>query len=107
MNSTIFFIAFYCDRLDHLIFATVHLTVEIFLGCHYAYMHQDLTVGVLIKDILMILAYFVCTSVFGMAFIYTDDLRNTVIDTNKENVKLLNGMHEGLVVLQKRWNPND
>ena len=82
MNSSIYFLAFYCDRPDHLIFATVHLTVEIFFGYHYAYMHQSRTIGVFTLDILMIGTYFVCTAFAGMAFIYTDDLRTTVVDTN-------------------------
>ena len=30
---------------------------------------------------------------------YIEQLRSTVEFTNEENVKLLNGMHEGLIVL--------
>ena len=82
MNSTIYFLAFYCDRPDHLIFATVHLMVEIFFGYHYAYMHQALTIGVFTREILMIVAYFACTAFSGMAFIYCIDLRITLSDTN-------------------------
>ena len=107
MNSTLYFVTFYCDRPDHLIFGTVHLTVEIFFGFHYAYIQRKpLTIGNFTLDIFMIGIYFVCTAVVGMAFIYTVDLRSTVIETNQENVKLLNGMHEGLVVLQKRQHSN-
>ena len=100
MNSTIYFLTFYCDRPDHLVFAAVHLAVEIFFGCHYAYMHQVLTIGVFTMDIIMIVTYFVCTAFAGMVLIYLEDLRTTVNETNEENVKLLNGMHEGLLVLQ-------
>ena len=102
MNSTIYFLTFYCDRPDHLIFATVHLIVEIFFGYHNAYLNKSLTIGVFTLDIVMIGTYFFCTAFAGIVLIYFDYLRTTVIDTNQENVKLLNGMHEGLVVLQKR-----
>ena len=100
MNSTIYFLTFYCDRPDHLIFAAVHLTIEIFFGCYYAYTHQVLTISVFTMDILLIGTYFVCTAFAGMVLIYLEDLRTTVNETNEENVKLLNGMHEGLLVLQ-------
>ena len=40
-------------------------------------------------------------SVFGVLFLYITKLHNQMKDTVAENMKLLDGMHEGLLILRK------
>jgi len=40
-------------------------------------------------------------SVFGVLFLYITKLHNQMKDTVAENMKLLDGMHEGLLILHK------
>ena len=39
---------------------------------------------------------------FAMAIIYISNLHTKLTTTNVENVKLLDGMHEGLLILSKK-----
>ena len=51
------------------------------------------------RNIGLTILYFLCICLAGMMLTYIEQLRTTVEFTNEENVKLLNGMHEGLIVL--------
>ena len=44
MVSIIMFMSFYCDRLGHLIVATLHLAFAIFFGVHVVY-KEEITAG--------------------------------------------------------------
>ena len=47
------------------------------------------------------LSVILCMSVFGVLFLYITKLHNQMKDTVAENIKLLDGMHEGLLILRK------
>ena len=46
--------------------------------------------------------YVLVSFYFAMAIIYISNLHTKLTTTNVENVKLLDGMHEGLLILSKK-----
>ena len=47
---------------------------------------------------------FLMTSCIAMILLYIEQLHSKLKDTNGENVKMLDGMHEGLLILSKDTN---
>lgn len=50
---------------------------------------------------MIVLIYFIVTTILSMVFVYISELHTEMHTTNRENVKLLDGMHEGLLILSK------
>ena len=69
MLSIIIYLSFYCDKPGHLIFATLHLAIEIFLSVHVAYL-EPLTPGYVIMNVGLVVAFFACTTFVGMIMVY-------------------------------------
>ena len=61
----------------------------------------DITVSYILYATWVILFYFFALSLFSMVIVYIQDLHMTLTSVNAENFKLLNGMHEGLLILNK------
>ena len=61
----------------------------------------DITVFYLIYNLLRILCYFLGLTWFSMVIVYIQDLHMKLTSVNADNLKLLNGMHEGLLILNK------
>ena len=51
--------------------------------------------------LMIVLIYFIVTTILSMVFVYISELHTEMHTTNRENVKLLDGMHEGLLILSK------
>lgn len=62
---------------------------------------KPLDFGFVSINLIIVLIYFLVTTILSMIFIYISELHKEMHTTNTENVKLLNGMHEGLLILSK------
>ena len=60
---------------------------------------EEWSVGMVGGKIFTALAVFLILSVFGMLVIYIVQIRGKLAQLMVDNLNLLNGMHEGLVVL--------
>ena len=69
----------------------------VFFPEHAIYM-KPLTTSVVSFKIFLALVLFVAACIAGMVLIYISQLHATLDFTNKEHVKLLNGMHEGVLI---------
>ena len=70
----------------------------LFFGLSVAY-EKPLTFGSCTSYILVIIVYFVFCSVLGMILKLMIDTNQRLLLANESHVKLLNGMHEGLLIL--------
>ena len=61
----------------------------------------ELNISYLIYVTGLILFYFLCLSWLSMVIVYIEDLHMNLTSMNTDNIKLLNGMHEGLLILNK------
>ena len=53
-------------------------------------------------NICLVVAFFICTTSIAIMLNYVMSLHEKLEFSNKENVKLLNGMHEGLLILSEK-----
>jgi len=102
-NSVCLYIAFYCGTNIQQIISLV------LVGLTYLVVRPICNYIPTASDPLMIasvVAFWLgCVLIFcsiSMAAIYISKLHNTVKTTNMENAKLLDGMHEGLLILSKK-----
>ena len=59
---------------------------------------QVTTASIAFKLAVSVAVFFVC-SLFAMIIIYVETLQLRLKDHNVQNIKLLDGMHEGLLIL--------
>ena len=62
---------------------------------------EEITVASTMIKVLYVFGIFTITSGLSMTLLYISQLHNTMKTVNIENVKLLDGMHEGLLILLK------
>ena len=94
-------IAFYNDSIGHIIAATVMYAFQIFFAVHVVYL-EPLTIVTVCLNILLILTYFLITIAFFSLVKYIRLLHCQLFFSNKEHIKLLNGMHEGLLIMSNK-----
>ena len=58
-----------------------------------------MTLGIVLLNIGVILTFFICTTFSGILVSYMFALNSTLDNANQEHIRLLNGMHEGLLIL--------
>ena len=91
------FVTFYCDTHRHIFALCLALAYVIFVPPVLLYL-RSVTISFIFINILTILVLFVATTLCGMVIIYITQLHAQLEFSNKENVKLLDGMHEGLLI---------
>ena len=62
---------------------------------------NPLTAGSVFYNIFLVIVFFIAACLVGMVIIYISQLHSTLEYTNKEHIKLLHGMHEGLMILDR------
>ena len=62
---------------------------------------QPVTVGLICMSVMIITMFFLATTLLGMIIIYISQLHAQLEFSNEENVKLLDGMHEGLLIFNR------
>ena len=60
---------------------------------------QEITVAVVATKLMYVVFVFALTSLISMVLLYISELHHKMKTSNVENVKLLDGMHEGLLIL--------
>ena len=101
INSLSVFMAFYCDTNIQLIFNTGTVALFLLVLRPVCFLDPKNAIG-LLSSFFMWLCFFVACCCFAMVAIYISKLNTKLATTNRENEKLLDGMHEGLLILSKR-----
>ena len=102
-NSLGLYIGFYCGTNTEQIASIVSVGVAYLVVrpiCNYIPTANDPLMIVSVVGSWLMCAFVFCIT--SMAAIYISKLHNTVKTTNMENAKLLDGMHEGLLILSKK-----
>ena len=92
------FLVFYCDQISHIYFLIPSTAFYLFYSENVIY-QNPLTIGVVLYNIFLVLVIFVSACLCGIVIIYISQLHSALEYTNKKHVKLMHGMHEGLIIL--------
>ena len=65
-------------------------------------MYNMTTISVLVSHLIYSLVYVIFCTLISATLIYISKLHNKLDTVNVENVKLLDGMHEGLLIISKK-----
>ena len=76
----------------------VILTIMVFIPILY----NKTAISVLLSHLIYSLVYVVFCTLLSASLIYISKLHNKLDTVNVQNVKLLDGMHEGLLIISKR-----
>ena len=96
--AIVMFLSFYSDRIGQTISVTILLIFQSYFVPHVIYL-KALTYGIVLIDLGVILAFIFCTTMVGILISYVLLLQSSLDFANQEHVRLLNGMHEGLLIL--------
>ena len=97
------FIFNYTDNRAQIIYLCANQLCWLFLPQYTIYKDPP-TANAIIVNLSICFVHFVCLSIFAMLLIYIALLHRRMKTFNVENVKLLDGMHEGLLIVQKSAN---
>ena len=92
---------FYTDSAYQIIFGCITLAVNIFFVLPMFHLTRVHWLNLTTNLILLISFFFVAT-IFGMFSIFVSQMYLHLDASNTQNIKLLNGMHEGLLIIDKR-----
>ena len=76
------------------------LALVIFVGRTFGYVYEP-SVLELFGNVFLIAVFFFFQAALAVTINYIKELHASLTSTNLENLKLLNGMHEGLLILKK------
>ena len=94
------FVMYYTDSGAQLIAISVRQLVMVFFYESYLYMVK-LTVPIILLKLALVFGVFVLNSLLAIIVIYISSMHTRMKIFNLENIKLLDGMHEGLLILSK------
>lgn len=77
------------------------MAIHLFVGQSLAYNNPPLSVGTAISHIVMIGIFFFFATFIVMVLNYIQEINNKLRLSNLSNVEMLNGMHEGVMILSK------
>ena len=95
------FIMLYCNRGSQIVYSVLALCIHFFITCTVAYL-QEPTVSYIVTNAVLILVAGGLMCLVGMLSIYVMELQSRLFTSNVENLKLLDGMHEGLLILSDK-----
>ena len=93
-------LCYYTDHIGQVIFISVMHCILRFIVSTHVY-NAALTVESVFKDLIYIISLLVFNLIFATLFAYLASLQERMRSTILQNAKLLNGMHEGLLILSK------
>ena len=93
----IIFIALYCDSAVQIIVITVCFIVQNIIVQAVVYLK---TIGIASEVLTALLCWLGITAI-AMVITYIKEMHNTLHSANEDNLRLLDGMHEGLLILNK------
>ena len=91
---------FYCDQLVVLWIQPILYLLYTILVVNWIHL-VEMTFYQVLSQIFMSLLVTANFALIAAGIIYVKDLQNTLDSTNQENVKLLDAMHEGVLILNK------
>ena len=92
------FVLLYCDTGGQIVYSVLALCIHFFITSTVAYLREP-TVTYIVTNAVLILLTFFFMCLVGMLSIYVMELQSRLFTSNVENLKLLDGMHEGLLIL--------
>ena len=92
----VFFTGCHIQLIFHMVL--VILTIMVFIPILY----NKTAISVLLSHLIYSLVYVVFCTLLSASLIYISKLHNKLDTVNVQNVKLLDGMHEGLLIISKR-----
>lgn len=100
MISMITTLCFFNDSRGHLAAVTILQVYQLFFVYHVVYL-QPMTTMALVQEVFATVIFIAGALACALAFVYVIELHARLEFTNVENSRLLDGMHEGLCILQK------
>ena len=97
------FIMFFCDSGGQIVYTTFYLSFHFFITRTVGYMYD----AEFVSNIIKIFGAFFLMCMVSILFTYIMELQSRLFNSNFENLKLLDGMHEGLLILSKSENEGD
>ena len=93
------FICLYCDEGRQIFVTVATLAWNLFFTNYVSY-DRDLTIGSFLISLFYVLVFLLCCVLIGMIIIHISSMHHKLLFANEENVKLLNGMHEGILIIE-------
>ena len=93
-------ICFYTDSSNQIIVITLTLAFQLFFVQHFCYL-KPFTFVAFFSSLSQIIIFFVCFSFAGMILLYINYIHEKLDFANEEHIKLLNGMHEGVLIVNE------
>ena len=103
---TAFFVLFFVHEASSIIMMTFTLAMQMFVGDHIMY-NRGLGIGNILFDITLLAAYFGCLSTTASIISYVKHLQSKLRMSNDSQATMLNGMHEGVLILNQNLDKND
>ena len=92
---------YYCDSAGHIIALTLGLLIKVYIMIPVVYM-EEISGNDFIHKLLINVGQFTVTTILSMIFLYISQLHANMKIVIDQNLKLLDGMHEGLLVVSKK-----
>ena len=93
------FVCLYCDEGRQIIAMVATLAWHLFITNYVGY-SRELTTISFVVSVAYVIVFLLCLTLAGMVIIHFSSLHRELLFTNEENVKLLNGMHEGVLIIE-------
>jgi len=91
---------YYCDNPAAIIFQPIMLLFHFFFTSPIVYFEEIRIMSLLnIIWIVILMEFLLLVTTYGVAYIF--QLQNKISSTNSENCKLLDGMHEGVLIISQ------
>lgn len=97
---------FYCGERGHIFAVVASLMIVLHVPYAFIYMNE-LTFGFVFMNLALIVVLFFAYCVLAMVLVYIFRLHSQLDESNDENVKLLNGMHEGVLIFNRQDTGSD
>lgn len=98
VNIMLFCVCFYTGSRAQIFVSTLLHAIIIFLHKHLIY-EQEMLMQVVFFKVSLVVAVFLANTFLAIVINYISKLQEIMKVTNFENIKLLDGMHEGLLIL--------
>ena len=96
----LYYCCLYCDSVRQTIFSTITLVIHFFFDL-YAY-KRDITAGQVLVLLIFTMIYLIGCTGLSSVIVHMSNVHAKLYYINEENTKLLNGMHEGILIVSKK-----
>ena len=99
MLFAFFFFCFYCDHGMQIICTTLTIAFHIFYDM--AAYNRVISASTIVLSVAIVFGFLITQTICGMVIVHVSQVHEKLHYTNEENMKLLNGMHEGVLILKQ------